>query len=184
MNNETSRKIYKCYKDNFESIYKFFYYKTYSKEIAEDLTSEVFLTFAEILKGQKEIENIRAFLYGIAKNIFIKFLQEKYQKEINLSTLPDNFEEYAISEVKRADFSSYEDKLKSLIQYIPVKQREIMHLRFVEKLSLAEICQRLDKNMNYVKTTQKRAIKSVKSLLKDHGDSSLLDIITGKDIVH
>lgn len=184
MNNDTSGKIYKCYKDNFKSIYKFFYYKTYSKEIAEDLSSEVFLTFAEILKNQKEVENIQAFLYGIAKNIFIRFLQEKYNKEINLSTLPENFEEFAIKEVKRADLSDYEDKLKALLKFIPEKQRDVLELRFVQKLTLSEICQKINKDMNYVKTTQKRGMKSIKEIVRKHGDSSLLDLITSKPNVH
>jgi DNA-directed RNA polymerase specialized sigma24 family protein len=38
-------------------------------------------------------------------------------------------------------------------------------MRLIEKMSLDEICEKLGKNMNYVKTTQKRGIRNLKFLI-------------------
>ncbi len=159
----------KIYDDQFDRIYSFFYYKTLSKDTAEDLTSETFLTLANILANAKgkEIENIKAFLFGIARNTFIKYLQHKYKAEIPFSVFGENFEEYMDTFTKESKKAiPFEDRLIKYLEHIPKKQAVVLQLRFIEKLSLTEICQRLGKNMNYVKTTQKRAFKSLKDAIE------------------
>lgn len=155
------------YDTNFDRIYKFFYYKTLNKNIAEDLTSETFLTFVNLLNEDKKVDNIKAFLYGVAKNIFMQYLRKKYQEGIPFSNLGDDFEEYAAEFVRENDIvESPEEKLLKILDKIPRKQQEVVRLRFLEKLSLDEICIKLEKDMNYVKTTQKRALKSLKQAVE------------------
>lgn len=157
------------YDQEFDKIYSFFYYKTLSSDVAEDLTSETFLTLANILStnSSKEINNIKGFLFGIAKNIFIKYLQQKYRGEIPFSNLGEDFEEYLEDFVtKQEKKEPLEDKLIKYLEFIPKKQAIVLQLRFIEKLSLKEIADKLGKDMNYVKTTQKRAFKSLRDAIE------------------
>ncbi|MEP7103978.1 MAG: RNA polymerase sigma factor [Candidatus Dojkabacteria bacterium] len=155
------------YDSHFDRIYKFFYYKTLNKNIAEDLTSETFLTFVKLLNEHKQVDNITAFLYGVGKNIFMQYLRKKYQEGIPFSALDENFEEYAAEVVRTAENEETpEEKLLKILDQIPSKQREVIRLRFIEKLGLEEIAQKLGKDMNYVKTTQKRGLKSIRQALE------------------
>jgi RNA polymerase sigma-70 factor, ECF subfamily len=157
------------YDSEFSKIYSFFYYKTLSKDVAEDLTSETFLVLADVLSGsnQKEINNLKAFLFGIAKNIFTKYLQRKYKGEIPFSNFGDEFETYLESFVEKNNKSdNWEDRLLPYLKLLPQKQSKVLELRFIQKLSLKEICEQLNKNMNYVKTTQKRGLKSLKEAIE------------------
>lgn len=155
------------YNENFERIYKFFYYKTLSREIAEDLTSETFITFVKIIKDQKEIQNLRFFLFGIAKNIFLKYLKDKYRAGIPFSEFERDFGNYAEKFVTSIENSTtLEERALPFINKLPPKQMQIMHLRFIEKLNLKQICEKLGKDMNYVKTTQKRGIANLKKLVE------------------
>jgi len=157
------------YDSEFQRIYSFFYYKTLSKDIAEDLTSETFLVLANILSGDsnKQIDNLKGFLFGIAKNVFVKYLQKKYRGEIPFSNFSDDFEEYVDSFVTEKEKSEpLEDKLIQYLPYLPSKQAAVLELRFIQKLDLQEICDKLGKNMNYVKTTQRRAFKSLKDAIE------------------
>ena len=61
-----------------------------------------------------------------------------------------------------------EEILLSRLVLLPEKQRTVISLRLIEKLSLKEIAKRLDKNMNYVKTTQKRALKNLKEIFANN----------------
>jgi RNA polymerase sigma-70 factor (ECF subfamily) len=150
----------------FDKLYKFFYYKVLSKEVAEDLTSDTFITFAQIIKDKKQIENVKAFLFGVAKNIFLKYLQQKYRQPIPFSSISDNFEEYADNYVQEVEKKvNLEDKVMLFLNKVPEKQRIVLQLRLIEKLSLKEICIKLDKDMNYVKTTQKRGLKTLKEII-------------------
>lgn len=169
MNSEalSEKEIISFYNENFERIYKFFYYKTLSKEISEDLTSETFITFVKIIKDQKEIQNLKFFLYGIAKNIFLKYLKDKYRAGIPFSEFERDFENQAEKFVKNMEkIETLEERVLPYIEKLPPKQMQIMHMRFIEKLNLKDICQKLGKDMNYVKTTQKRGIANLKKLVE------------------
>lgn len=166
---EIQHQLSTIYDSEFQRIYSFFYYKTLSKDIAEDLTSETFLVLANILSGNsdKRIDNLKAFLFGIAKNVFVKYLQKKYRGEIPFSNFSDDFEDYVDSFVVEKEKSEpLEDKLIQYLKYLPKKQAVVLELRFIQKLSLQEICEKLGKNMNYVKTTQKRAFKSLRDIIE------------------
>lgn len=148
---------------HFDKIYKFFYFKTLSKEIAEDLTSETFLAFADKLK-KEDIEDEKKYIYGIAKIIFTKYLRTKYKENIVHFEDTNQFENY-VEKVNEARSVNLEDVALRFIDMLPLKQQEVIRLRLIEKASLSEIAERLGKNMNYVKTTQKRGLKSLKKLI-------------------
>jgi DNA-directed RNA polymerase specialized sigma24 family protein len=47
---------------------------------------------------------------------------------------------------------------------LPEKQRLVLKMRLIDKCSLHDICANLNKDMNYVKTTQKRGLHNLKLL--------------------
>ena len=67
--------------------------------------------------------------------------------------------------VSNEELDKYEDKIKHFTHKLPSKQRRVVEMRFVGRLTLSEIADRLGKNMNYVKVTQRRAIRSLKKLI-------------------
>ncbi|MBU0976321.1 MAG: sigma-70 family RNA polymerase sigma factor [Patescibacteria group bacterium] len=152
---------------HFVSIFRFFYYKTLSNEKAEDLTSETFLIFIKQLKKEKEIENPKNFLFGIARNVFLKYLRRKYREELSLDERQlEDFAQYTQNFLEEIDQKpTLEDKVLKYILQLPEKQREVLYMRLIAKMNLGEIAEKLGKNMNHVKTTQKRGIKNLKKLI-------------------
>lgn len=162
-------KIEKIYEMHFDRVYKFFYYRVLSQEIAEDLTSSTFLTLVEILKqsGTKKIEDPNKIIYGIAKNIFLQYLKKKYRSEIPFSIMGENFEEFTPErEVEVKTGKTPEEKIKKYIEMLPDRQQEVARLRLLEKMNLKAIAVKLGKNMNYVKVTQRRALRNLKILVE------------------
>ncbi|MDD3647030.1 MAG: sigma-70 family RNA polymerase sigma factor [Candidatus Dojkabacteria bacterium] len=155
------------YEQNIVQIYRFFYYKTLSKEKAEDLASETFLTFINQIKKNKTIGNPRNFLFGIAKNVFLKFLRKKYRDELTFDENHiENFAQYTQNFLQEIDQKpTLEDKALKFILKLPEKQKQVLYMRLMDKMKLNEIAEKLGKNMNYVKTTQKRGIKNLKKLI-------------------
>src|SRR5438067_958283 len=69
------------YDQYIEKIYRFVYVKVNSKDIAQDITSKVFVNGWESYeKGSGGIKNIKAFLYQIARNMVIDYYREKDKK--------------------------------------------------------------------------------------------------------
>ena len=67
----------KIYDKNINQIYRFVFLKVSSREKAEDLTSEVFTRGWNRFKDGKKIDNVRAFLYRVARNLIIDHYREK-----------------------------------------------------------------------------------------------------------
>lgn len=153
------------YEQNIDKIYRYFYLKFSDKEIAEDLTSEVFLEFVKKAKDI-EFENPKSYLYGIARKTFLKHLQKKYKENSFSYSDIDDFSSF-VNEYVTGN-SEYETRIKLVVNQLdklPEKQMIILRLRIVDKLTPSEIAGKLNKDLNYVKTTQKRGIKSLKKLL-------------------
>lgn len=162
----TIEQFSKIYDQNFKKIYRFFYYKTNSIQDAEDMTSDVFLAFSENI-NKDEIKNYTAFLYGIAKNIFYKYIREKqYTITVDWETF-DFYQYVENTSQNKSQSPDFQKRIVNCIAQLPEKQRVIAELRFIQKLSLTEIAIKLNKTMSYVKTTQNRAIKKLKSIVKN-----------------
>ncbi len=153
------------YRRSVAKIYRFFYYKFLSKEIAEDLTSETFMQFVDATKKGKNIDNYEAFIWGIAKNLFLKRLRAKYKEEISIDLevldliKPEEFVESIEKEEKK------ESLILKLIKHIPKKQADLIKLMVKENLNVNQVAERIGKDINYVRTTQNRAIKSLREIL-------------------
>lgn len=163
----STKDIESLYDLNVEKIYRFFYYKFLSKDRAQDLTSQTFLIFVEKAKHSHSIEDPVKYLYGIAKNVFLKELELQYKKGVTISfdETHHDFASYVENLEQKREGKTPEELLKPLIRELTEKQARIIDMRLIQKMSLTEICEALGKNMNYVKTTQKRALKKLKELV-------------------
>jgi RNA polymerase sigma factor (sigma-70 family) len=154
------------YEKEFEKVYGFFYWKSHDRHTAEDLTSQTFLTFME--KVHEENESIRdatKYLYGVMKNIWLRYLQDKYKNpELYMENM-DEFQDEVYEMVSIESTRTDEQRVTSYIEKLPKSQEVVMRMRLLNHLSLQEICSHLGRDMNYVKTTQKRGIANLKSLI-------------------
>lgn len=160
------QEIEKIYNAHFEKLYRFFYYKTLDKTVAEDLTSQTFLSMIEMVRKGSDIENPVKFLYGIAKNTFGTYLRNKYKiheiNNIDWDLIEETYVEKTLDGIEKT--KDVRTIAKKYIKMLPSSQKIVMELRFVKGLTLSEIAKKLGKDMNYVKTTQKRGIKSLKKI--------------------
>lgn len=155
------------YQQHFKAVYKFFYFKSFDQTTAEDLTSQTFLILVEKMYDPDiAITDHKKFLYGIMRKVWLRFLQAKYRNQEQLIADMEDFEAYVQTELSREAQTSDEERVKRFVDMLPASQQKVMELRLIKRHSLAEICDQLGKDMNYVKTTQKRAIKNLHRLIE------------------
>lgn len=153
------------YDEYADKVYKFFYIKCLNRHTAEDLTSQTFTMFIEQSNNQ-QIKDNKKYLYGIMRNTWLQFLRSKYQESLVYIESIDDFESYSESTID--DFEGIEkptQRLRMYVQKLPKKQRQIVEMRIFEDLSVGETAVRLNKNKNYVKTTYKRGLNSLRTML-------------------
>jgi RNA polymerase sigma-70 factor (ECF subfamily) len=148
-----------------DKVYKFFYIKCLNRQIAEDLTSQTFTLFIE-QSNHQQINDNKKYLYGIMRNTWLQFLRNKYQESILYIESIEDFEDYSESEI-----NEYEEiekpilRIRVYVEKLPAKQRQIVEMRIFENLSVGETAARLNKDKNYVKTTYKRGLISLRNML-------------------
>ena len=154
------------YDQNVERVYKFFYINCLNKQTAEDLTSQTFIAFMEKMEGQN-INKPKQYLYGIMRNVWTKYLKQKYrQKIVDLENIND-FERYIDQNINSFESSSIQNRALKYIQQLPRAQKEVMTLRFVKGMSVEDSSSELGKSKLYIKTTQHRAVKRLRALMSE-----------------
>ena len=170
------------YEKHFERIYRFFYYKSLDKSLAEDLTSEVFLNFAQALQNEKSIKEPDKYLMGVAKITFCKHLEKKYQlQQTSLESLEIE-NQISSTESEYREYNTVEDLLVSVLDLIPTKQKQVLDLRFLQKMSVSDTAVHLGRDENYVRTTQKRGLQSLRAIIATKGlDIKTTDLVVQDD---
>ena len=159
----------KIYKRHVEKIYRFIYIKVNSQQIAEDLTSEVFLRLWKALQKENPspIKNPKAFLYKTARNLVIDHYRSFPKRK-----------EVSIEEVKDMADSSQNLERKELINSeIEIVQKAITKLKndyqdvilwyYLDNLTIEEISKILGKSENATRVMIHRAMEKLKELLKE-----------------
>lgn len=170
----------KQYKNDFlsaydlyaDSIYRFCYFRISNKELAEDMVQEVFMRTWKYGTEGHEIKDVRAFLYQTARNMIIDHYRKSHTKMASLDTLSEEGVEFENGvEVDAQDVlvdKTYTfDKIKTDIQKLKDLHKEVVVLRYVEGLSVAEIAEILGQSENVVSVRIYRAIKELQGLVQD-----------------
>src|SRR3989344_8270387 len=135
--NEQFSLIYDQY---IEKIYRFVYLKVSSQEIAQDITSKVFLKgWESYQKESKNIQNIGAFLYQIARNNVIDHYREKGGAKIVSADQYPQIADTRTNIHEKASVSFDIGTVKTAMGNLKKDYQDILILRYLEDMSFEEI---------------------------------------------
>ena len=156
------------YNKYYEQIFRYIYQRMDDKELALNITSQVFLkAMNNIQKYEYRGVPFASWLYRIAKSeLYQSFRDEKATRTINvdtsnLSIMIDDIEEDA-SEENRA-------VLLSAIKELNEEEVQIIELRYFEKRSFKEIGDMLEITENNAKVKAHRVVQKMKKLFNKIG---------------
>lgn len=170
MSQNLRKKFSEIYDKHVEKIYRFIYLKVNSQEVAEDLTSEVFTRGWETFKAKsREIENIQAFLYQIARNLIVDHYREKAQAQfVSVEVIP-GISDTEVSLEERAILKSDIDRIKAVLANIKEEYREVIVWYYLDELSVPEIAKIVGKSEEAVRVMIHRALKALKNQISETG---------------
>jgi len=136
-------------------------------EQAEDAVQEV---FCRVVQAGQVPENFRAWLCRIARNHCLNLLRSRARRQ-QLHALLENarFESTLTGNLSRLVQQERRSRIRHLLGALPVTQREVLTLRYGQKLSRSEIAHVLGISQSVVKSRLFEGLKK----LRQH--SSLLD---------
>ncbi len=170
--NEQFGSIYDQYIDK---IYRFVYLKVNSQEIAEDITSKVFLKGWEAYQAKSQnpnsndpkIDNIGAFLYQIARNAVVDHYRDKGRtKQVSVDASPE-IADPKTSAQDRAILSADINIVKASIQKLKKEHQDIIIWHYLEDMPIAEIAELLGKPAGTVRVMLHRGLKDLREKIQE-----------------
>lgn len=134
----------------YDEIYRFCYHHIGSRQAAEDLCQDTFVSFLESADSHSLIMKTKSYLYTIARNKCIDYVRKK--KPVYMDELPE--------ETKGKNDAAFgEIEMRELLSHLEEEQREVIILRYFQNLKYREIAQVLQISVSKAKFLSARAIE-------------------------
>lgn len=165
-------RIYKEYVSDMFSYGMFF---TTNRELVKDCIQDVFVNLYTNRSRLGQTDNIRLYLYIALKNRLYNAFHKNQQLYQNDTMEPVFSVEYTIEDRIIEDEEQAEEKktMLHLLELLTVRQREVIHYRYVEELSITEISKIMQMNYQSVQNLLQRSIKKIQDTLSKKGKNNL-----------
>ncbi|HEY2980441.1 MAG TPA: sigma-70 family RNA polymerase sigma factor [Anaerolineales bacterium] len=155
---EMFARLYVAYTDR---IFRYVYYRVTDRDLAQDITSHVFLKAWEKLGTYRAGQSpFTAWLYRIAHNAVIDYYRT-YKVSIGLEEADAVVVSHADEVDERLDLQFKSHKLRAALGELTEEQQQVLILRFVSGLSTLQIAQQLGKRQGAVRALQLRGLKGL-----------------------
>lgn len=162
----------RIYDRYFDTVYRYISYRTGSRTVAEDLTSEVWLrALRRIGSVSWQGRDLGAWLVTIARNLIADHYKSGRQRlEVTTADMLDN-DDVALGPEGRPEDAVLtrldNATLLDAVRRLNPEQQECITLRFLQGLSVTETAQIMGKNDGAIKALQYRAVRTLGRLLPE-----------------
>jgi RNA polymerase sigma-70 factor, ECF subfamily len=132
-----------------------------------DLVQETFIAAVKHIGSLRDDEKFGSWLFGIAHQKIIQLWRKRSGKEILFDEIPNSPEEFENSPDDLLIRREQEAEFMNLLNQLPVPQRSVLLLHFVEDFSLEEIARITETQVGTVKSRLHYAKKSLRKLLDE-----------------
>jgi len=154
------------YEDNFERVYAYVARRVRSRDLAEDLTSDVFhKALAALPNFDWRGVPFSAWLLRIAANVIVDQWKRGAAREIVVDP-PEMAAEANLEEI------GHLARLFRLVDKLPADQQRVIRMRFAEGRSMREIANELGRTEGAVKQLQFRALETLRAHVSGRKQSS------------
>jgi len=137
-------------------------------EDANDVLQNTFIRVWNALENFREDSQFYTWLYRIATNESLSFLEQKKRKSSVSLSDDENSLTGSIKADKDFDPSKIEWKLQLAIQQLPEKQRVVFSLRYYDEMPYAEMSKVLDTSEGALKASYHHAVKKIEDYILNH----------------
>ena len=160
---ETQKRIFsQIYDQHIDKIYRFIFLKVNSEDAAKDICSETFLKTWKTIQNGKEINDIKPFLYKVARNLLTDFYRKKPNIPIPLADCPEIQD--SRSNLAAESMNSFDlEQLKTVLAKMQDNYREVITLHYIEDYSVQEVASIIGKREGTARVMLHRALKTLRS---------------------
>jgi RNA polymerase sigma-70 factor, ECF subfamily len=160
-------RLYSLYVDK---IFRYVYARVGQREIAEDLTADVFVRLIQVLprfrvNAERPVATFSAWLYRVANNLLTD--HHRRQRHRQHAAIDDHLHLAGTDLLPDQHVSAAEEEqlIIQALAELGSEQQTVMLYRFVEKYSAQQIADLMGKTTGAVKALQHRALVNLRRLL-------------------
>lgn len=139
----------------------------HSREVAEDIVSEVFAAFWQSRTFELVTTSYRAYLYKSVRNRSYNHLKWDLNRTSPMETLTAPFAAHALNPCEALQYNELYQQVERIVQEMPPQCRKAYLLKRVEGKTLEEIAAELQITPKSVEALITRAIARLRNGLKD-----------------
>ncbi len=175
---DASQAIAMVYKEHFATVYRIAYGVLRNSELTEDVCQEVFIKYAHHHDRLSQTDYVKHWLMRVAKNLAINVSKRREREKKSYQRL---FIESKKSEASAdTDLMKQEtiDTVKTAIDLLPNRYREIVIMREYGGASYKDIARVLNTTENNVKVHMFRARKKIAEILINNDEKVAYESIS------
>lgn len=154
------------YDELLTPVFRFCFFRVPTEEIAEDITSEVFLTVWKSLDKYTKSDSIQfsSWVFRIAQNKIIDFFRAK-KDTLELKEELEMVSSEGHEGAKKVENDLLRAHLNQALQKIPESQAQSLILKHFSELSNSEIADIMEKSETAVRILQSRGVKAIRKYI-------------------
>ncbi len=162
------RRFEEIYDAHVVGIYRFIYARLGNRPDAEDLTAQVFMRAVEQLDTTREPGQIASWLYRVSQNAIADYWRAFYRLPmVGTDHVAPGWEPVDVShDLPEEANNGSTARVEALLGRLPANYRQVLELRFLRRLSVAETASEMGISHGNAKVLQYRALRKA-ALLGD-----------------
>ena len=155
------------YDQYVEKIYLYVYHRVGQADVAEDLTGQVFMRMLEAVRsGHGWQSSFTGWLYRIAHNLVIDHYRRKGRTKLVDIDDATPMQAQSGNPVESTELQFERQRLRDALRELTDEQSQVISLRFLEDLSIAEVADIMQKTEGAVKALQYRAVLALRRVMQ------------------
>jgi RNA polymerase sigma factor (sigma-70 family) len=145
-------------------LYDYGLHFTSDSEQVKDCVQDLFVRLHTTRRRLPAVRHVRVYLYQSLKNILLNSLKKEINRE-RIDAVEPAFRAECSAETQLIESERlYEQKkrIARIMENLTSRQREALYYRFVEELSLEDICRLMQMNYQSVKNLLHRTVRRIR----------------------
>ncbi|HTA94786.1 MAG TPA: RNA polymerase sigma factor [Verrucomicrobiae bacterium] len=148
-------------------LYVYVFELVRNEQASLDLVQETFIGAVKHIGGLRDDDKFGSWLFGIAHQKVIQLWRKQSGKEILFDEIPESPDDFENSPDDLLIRREQETEFMNLLNQLPLPQRSVLLLHFVEDFSLDEIALVTGTQIGTVKSRLHYAKKALRKLLEE-----------------
>ncbi len=146
------------------SVFRYLYYRVGDQQVAEDLTADVFLRMIRSISDffPRNV-SFQAWLFQIARNLAIDHYRKNGTRD--QVVLEETLKSGSDDPMTTVEKILTSERLNLALSRLPEEQRDVIVLRFVAGMPLAQTAQTLHRSEDSIKGLQRRGLITLRDIL-------------------